>query len=141
MSLFDTFKVAASAMRAQSHRLNATASNMANAGTVAASDEESYKAKRVVFEAMLEKTNRMGKANAATLVRAKEVINDKVDAKKIYNPQHQLADDAGYVYMPDINPAQEMVDMLEASRSYQTNAEVMNTTKNLMLKTLNMGNN
>lgn len=141
MSLFDTFKVAASAMRAQSHRLNATASNMANAGTVAASDEESYKAKRVVFEAMLEKTNRNGKANAATLVRAKEVVNDKVDAKKIYNPQHQLADEEGYVYMPDINPAQEMVDMLEASRSYQTNAEVMNTTKNLMLKTLNMGNN
>ncbi|HEX4843658.1 MAG TPA: flagellar basal body rod protein FlgC [Limnobacter sp.] len=141
MSLFDSFKVAASAMRAQSHRLNATASNMANAGTVAASDEESYKAKRVVFEAMLEKTNRNGKANAATLVRAKEVVNDKIDAKKIYNPQHQLADEAGYVYMPDINPAQEMVDMLEASRSYQTNAEVMNTTKNLMLKTLNMGNN
>ncbi|HEY1057471.1 flagellar basal body rod protein FlgC [Limnobacter humi] len=141
MSLFDSFKVAASAMRAQSQRLNATASNMANAGTVSATQDDTYKAKRVVFEAVLEKKRGMNKANAAVQVRAKEVLNDKIDPKKIYNPQHQLADAQGYVYMPDINPAQEMVDMVEASRSYQTNAEVMNTTKNLMIKTLNLGNN
>ncbi|MDX1669508.1 MAG: flagellar basal body rod protein FlgC [Limnobacter sp.] len=139
MSMFDSFKVAASAMRAQSHRLSTVASNMANAGTVANNAEDTYKAKRVVFEAVLEK-GIGSKAKAATEVSATEVLNDKTPAKKLYNPQHPMADEEGYIYQPDINPAAEMVDMLAASRSYQTNAEILTTTKNLMVKTLNIGN-
>lgn len=142
MSLFDTFKVAASAMRAQSHRMNSVASNMANAGTIAPSEEDTYKAKRVIFEAVLEKKAGIGTlASAVSMVRTKDVVNDNTPAKKLFNPGHQMADEQGYVYMPDINPAQEMVDMLEATRSYQTNAEVMNTSKSLMIKTLNIGSN
>lgn len=140
MSLFDTFKVAASAMRAQTQRLNTVASNMANTGTVASSEEETYKAKRVVFEAMLEKRTGLNKAKSAVMVNANEIINDQSPARKIYSPGHPMADQEGYIFMPDINPASEMVDMLSASRNYQTNAEVLTTSKNLMMKTLNIGN-
>ena len=140
MSLFDTFKVAASAMRAQTQRLNTVASNMANTGTVASSEEETYKAKRVVFEAVLDKRTGLNKANSAVMVSANEIINDQSPARKIYSPGHPMADQEGYIFMPDINPASEMVDMLSASRNYQTNAEVLTTSKNLMMKTLNIGN-
>jgi flagellar basal-body rod protein FlgC len=140
MSLFDTFKVAASAMRAQTQRLNTVASNMANTGTVASSEEETYKAKRVVFEAQLEKRTGLNKAKSAVMVSANEIINDQSPARKIYSPGHPMADQEGYIFMPDINPASEMVDMLSASRNYQTNAEVLTTSKNLMMKTLNIGN-
>ncbi|NJM32270.1 MAG: flagellar basal body rod protein FlgC [Limnobacter sp.] len=138
MSLFNTFKSAGSAMQAQSQRLNTVASNLANAETAATKSDDVYKARKVVFEAELEKAL-PGSAAMAQGVNVKEVVTSDAQPRKIYDPKHPMADEQGYVYMPDINAVEEMVDMMAASRSYQTNAEVMNTAKQLMLKTLNMG--
>ncbi|MCQ8897366.1 flagellar basal body rod protein FlgC [Limnobacter humi] len=139
MSMFDAFKLAGSAMQAQTQRLNTVASNLANVDTAASSPDQVYQSRKVVFEAVLQKAA-PGKAALADDVRVKDIITDKTEPKKMYDPKHPMADDEGYVYMPNVNAVEEMVDMLSASRSYQTNAEVMNTAKSLMLKTLNMGN-
>jgi flagellar basal-body rod protein FlgC len=139
MSLFNSFKLAGGAMQAQTTRLNTVASNLANVDTAASKPEEVYQARKVVFEAVLQKVT-PGKAALAENVQVKEIVEDKTEAKKMFDPKHPMADEEGYVYMPNVNTVEEMVDMLAASRSYQTNAEVMNTAKQLMLKTLNMGN-
>jgi len=139
MSLFNSFKLAGGAMQAQTTRLNTVASNLANVDTAAASPDKVYQARKVVFEAVLQKAA-PGKAALADNVQVKDIVEDKTEAKKMFDPKHPMADEDGYVYMPNVNAVEEMVDMLAASRSYQTNAEVMNTAKQLMLKTLNMGN-
>lgn len=138
MSLFNAFKAAGSAMQAQSQRLNTVASNMANVDTAASNADDVYKARKVVFQAELEKA-RPGSAALAEGVNVKEVVTSEAEARKIYDPKHPMADKDGYVFMPNVNAVEEMVDMMAASRSYQTNAEVMNTAKSLMLKTLSMG--
>ena len=139
MSLFNSFKLAGGAMQAQTQRLNTVASNLANVDTAAKTAGEVYQARKVVFEAVLEKAS-PGKAALAQDVHVKGIVSDKTEPKKMFDPKHPMADTEGYVYMPNVNAVEEMVDMLSASRSYQTNAEVMNTAKMLMLKTLNMGN-
>jgi flagellar basal-body rod protein FlgC len=139
MSLLNAFKLSGGAMQAQTLRLNTVASNIANVDTAASNPEEAYKARRVLFEAVLQ-GNRAGQAGLATDVRVAGVVQDQAPARAVFDPKHPLANEQGYVYMPNVNAVQEMVDMLSASRSYQTNAEVMNTAKSLMLKTLNMGN-
>jgi len=139
MSMFNAFKLAGSAMQVQTQRLNTVASNIANVDTAASDPKSVYQARKVVFEAVLQQST-PGNAALAEDVKVKEVVTDKTDPKKLFDPKHPMADDDGYVYMPNVNAVEEMVDMLSASRSYQTNAEVMNTAKSLMLKTLNMGN-
>lgn len=139
MSLFNSFKLAGGAMQAQITRLNTVASNLANVDTAAGDPNSVYQARKVVFEAVLQKAA-PGKASLAENVQVKDIVEDKTEAKKMFDPKHPMADEDGYVYMPNVNAVEEMVDMLAASRSYQTNAEVMNTAKQLMLKTLNMGN-
>lgn len=139
MSMFNAFKLAGSAMQVQTQRLNTVASNIANVDTAASDPQSVYQARKVVFEAVLQQST-PGNAALAEDVKVKEVVTDKTDPKKVFDPKHPMADDDGYVYMPNVNAVEEMVDMLSASRSYQTNAEVMNTAKSLMLKTLNMGN-
>ncbi|MFN4328614.1 MAG: flagellar basal body rod protein FlgC [Limnobacter sp.] len=139
MSMFNAFKLAGSAMQVQTQRLNTVASNIANVDTAASDPKSVYQARKVVFEAVLQQST-PGNAALAEDVKVKEVVTDKTDPKKMFDPKHPMADDDGYVYMPNVNAVEEMVDMLSASRSYQTNAEVMNTAKSLMLKTLNMGN-
>ena len=126
-------------MPAQTTRLNTVASNLANVDTAAGDPNSVYLARKVVFEAVLQKAA-PGKASLAENVQVKDIVEDQSEAKKMFDPKHPMADEDGYVYMPNVNAVEEMVDMLAASRSYQTNAEVMNTAKQLMLKTLNMGN-
>ena len=126
-------------MQAQTTRLNTVASNLANVDTAAVDPNSVYQARKVVFEAVLQKAA-PGKASLAENVQVKDIVEDQSEAKKMFDPKHPMADEDGYVYMPNVNAVEEMVDMLAASRSYQTNAEVMNTAKQLMLKTLNMGN-
>ena len=133
MSLFSIFNVAGSAMSAQSQRLNAVASNIANADSATSSTGQAYRAKQVVFAAM-------PVDNAeATGVRVQEVVEDRSPSKLMYDPKHPLADDKGYVAMPNVNVVDEMVNMLSASRSYQTNVETMNAAKSMLLKTLAIG--
>ncbi|WP_020654790.1 flagellar basal body rod protein FlgC [Massilia niastensis] len=132
MSLFNIFNVSGSAMSAQAQRLNTTASNLANADSATSSTGEAYRAKAVVFEAV-------PSASGATGVRVREVVEDPSPQKQVYEPNHPLADDKGYVTMPNVNVVDEMVNMLSASRSYQTNVETMNAAKTMLLKTLTIG--
>jgi flagellar basal-body rod protein FlgC len=132
MSLFNIFSVSGSAMSAQAQRLNATASNLANVDSATSASGQAYRAKQVVFEAV-------PLAGGATAVKVREVVEDPSPLKMVYDPKHPMADDKGYVAMPNVNPVDEMVNMLSASRSYQTNVETMNAAKSLLLKTLTIG--
>ena len=133
MSLANIFNVAGSAMNAQAQRLNTVASNLANADSATSANGEPYRAKQVVFAATPVGTN------GATGVRVAAVVDDQSPMKMVYDPKNPLADDKGYVTMPNVNVVEEMVNMISASRSYQTNAEMMNTTKTLLQKTLGLG--
>lgn len=135
MSLFNVFNIAGSAMTAQSMRLNATASNMANAESVTSSSGQPYRAKQVIFSA----ENVGATGQGAVGVKVRSVIEDPSPLKMVYDPKHPLADAKGYVAMPNVNVVEEMVNMISASRSYQTNVDMANTAKSLLLKTLTMG--
>ena len=132
MSLFDVFAISGSAVSAQSQRLNAVASNLANADSVGANGS-AYRAKHVVFE-----ESAVG-ATGASGVRVSQVVESSAPFPVSYDPENPLADDNGYVASSNVNVVDEMVDMISASKSYQTNVEVMNTAKNLLLKTLTIG--
>ena len=133
MSLFNVFGIAASAMNAQSQRLNAVASNLANAESVVSSDGKPYRAKQVVFSTL------PIAAESAAGVRVAGVIEDSSPPRQVYDPKHPLAGESGHVSMPNVNVVEEMVNMISASRSYQTSVDVMNTAKSLALKTLSIG--
>ena len=141
MSLFNIFTVAGSAMTAQSQRLNVVASNLANADSAVSSNGQPYKAKQVVFES----TPFSAAADPDSLssgthgVRVSRVIEDQSPMKLVHEPSHPLANEAGYITMPNVNVVDEMVDMISASRSYQNNVDMMNTAKTLLLKTLTIG--
>jgi flagellar basal-body rod protein FlgC len=134
MSMNDVFRIASSALTAQSLRLNTTASNMANAESVAGPDGQVYKAKQVVFQTM-----QVGDHQESAGVKVARVSEDDKAPRKAYDPKSPSADADGYVSMPNVNVVDEMVNMISASRSYQTNVEVMNTAKTLMLKALTLG--
>src|SRR5262245_37641973 len=137
MSLFKSFDIAASGVSVQSRRLNATASNLANADSAAPAGGEAYKAKQVVFQAA-----QLSTRDPQTVgVKVSTVTEDNSAPRRVHDPKHPLADEAGYVTLPNVSVAEEMVNLLSASRSYQSNLEVMNTAKTLLLKTLNLGNN
>jgi flagellar basal-body rod protein FlgC len=140
MSLFQIFNVAGSATSAQTQRLNTVASNLANADTVAGPGEQAYKARQVVFQTQLmgEAGANLGAAGAAG-VRVSTIAEDNTPGRRVHDPKHPSADAQGYVTYSNVNPVEEMVNMISASRSYQNNVEVMNTAKNLLLKTLQLG--
>lgn len=133
MSMFSIFNISGSALSAQSQRMNVTASNLANADSIAGPDGQAYRAKQVVFEAQGQDTQGVGG------VRVSGVVEDAAPLRMEYRPGHPLADARGYVTMPNVEPVSEMVNMISASRSYQANVEVMSTSKQLMLKTLTLG--
>jgi len=130
--MFNVFHIAGSALTAQSMRLNAVASNLANAESAHSSTGEGYKAKQVFFQA----TPMSASTPWAQGVRMTNVLEDKSPARLVYDPKHPLADDKGYVAYPNVDVVEEMVNMISASRSYQTNTEVMSTAKDLMSRTL-----
>ena len=135
MGLFNVFDVSGSAMNAQTVRLNTIASNMANAESVSGSPEEVYKAKSPVFETLLKQEVN----NNAVGVKVKQIIESNAAPIIRYEPSHPLADAQGNVYLPNINTVEEMANMMSASRSYQNNVEVFNTSKQLLMQTINMG--
>nr|UKE84343.1 flagellar basal body rod protein FlgC [Pectobacterium sp. PL152] len=133
MSLLNIFEISGSALSAQSQRSNVSASNLANADSVTGPDGEPYRAKQVVFEVNAAPGQSTGG------VRVANVIEDPSPARLVYEPGNPLADGQGYVRMPNVDPVAEMVNTISASRSYQANVEVLNTTKSMMLKTLTIG--
>ena len=137
MSMLSIFDVSGSAVSAQSQRLNVVASNLANADTVAGPDGSAYKARQVVFETAL-----MGQgedAAASAGVRVSTVTENQTPGRRVLDPGNPSADPDGYVTYSNVNPVEEMVDMISASRSYQNNIEVMNTASSLLPKTLQLG--
>lgn len=137
MSMFKVFDVAGSAMSAQSLRLNVTASNMANANSVSSSEGETYRARQPVFAAMLEQATSPNQSNVG--VQVKGIVESQAPLQQQYNPNHPMANEEGYIFMPNVNVVEEMANMISASRSYQSNVEVINTAKQLMMRTLSMG--
>ncbi len=133
MSLFNVFNISGSAMSAQAQRLNAVASNLANADSATSANGTPYKAKQVVFSAT--PTN----SPDANGVKVLKVVEDASPPRMLYDPNHPLADEKGYVTMPNVNVTEEMVNMISASRAYQNNIETMNAAKTMLLKTLTIG--
>ncbi len=134
MSLLNVFNISGSAMVAQSHRLNITASNLANAGNTAGRPEDVYRAKEPVFEAVMNEFD--GKSVG---VRMTAILESNAEALKRFEPDNPLADEDGYVYSSNVNVIEQMANMISASRSYQNNIEVINTSKQLLMNTLNIG--
>ena len=133
MSMFNIFNVSGSAISAQQQRLNVVASNLANADAVAGPDGQPYKARHIHFQ-----TVAMGDPGSAG-VKVQDITESDAPGRRVHDPQHPSADAEGYVTHANVNPVEEMVNMISASRSYQNNVEVMNTAKSLLLKTLQMG--
>jgi len=135
MSLFKVFGVSGSAIGAQNVRLNTIASNLANADSISGPDGKAYRARQVVFQTQLTDANDQASAG----VRVAQVIESDAEGRKVFDPKNPMADESGHVTMPNVNVIDEMVNMISASRAYQNNIEVMNTTKNLLAKTIAMG--
>ena len=146
MSLASVFNIAGSGMSAQTTRLNTVASNIANAETVSSSMDQTYRARHPVFSTVMQ-----GQADgdsgslfadqgqAGQGVQVAGIVEDKNNLEARYEPNHPAADKNGYVYYPNVNVVQEMADMISASRSFQTNADMMNTAKTMMQKVLTLG--
>ena len=142
MSLSKVFEISGSAISAQSQRLNVVSSNLANAESVTGPDGKAYRARQVVFQTLpVGEENAAQSAQGSTTagVQVAGIVEDQSPMRKVYDPKHPLAAEDGYVEMPNVNVVEEMVNMISASRSYQTNVEVMNTAKSLLLKTLSLG--
>lgn len=135
MSMFKILDISASGMHAQTVRLNTIASNMANVDSISSNKDEVYKSKQPVFQTIMEGSQ----YEPASGVRVKEIVENQAPAKMEYNPNHPMADDKGYIYRPNVNVVEEMANMMSASRSYETNIEVMNTSKQLLLRTIQLG--
>jgi len=136
MSSFKIFDIAGSGMSAQSVRLNTTASNLANADSVSGDPNQVYRAKHPLFEAI---RTGLGTNAASAGVSVRGIVENQAAPSARYEPGNPLADASGYVYAPNVNTVEEMVNMISASRSYQNNVEVMNTAKEMMLATLRLG--
>jgi flagellar basal-body rod protein FlgC len=145
MSSFKIFDIAGSGLSAQSVRLNTVASNLANADSVSGDPNTVYRARHPVFEAVknavaaqtLAGTHGLGAADTA--VRVRGIVESTAAPSERYEPGNPLANADGNVYSPNVNVIEEMTDMISASRAYQNNVEVMNTSKELMLATLKLG--
>ena len=134
--LKNIFDVAARGMSAQMVRLNTVASNLANSGSVASSENEAYRAIKPVFSTLYaDDLERSGVASVDVV----DIVAVDREPEKVYQPGHPKADKDGYIYMAAVNTEEEMVEMLEASRQYENNVEVVSTLRGLMMRTISMG--
>lgn len=136
MSLLGAFEVSGSALSAQSVRLNTTASNLANAETVSSNRDTTYRARHPIFETMM---SMFGDESGAAGVQVKGIVESQAEVRMRYEPKHPMSNEDGYIFLPNVNAIEEMANMISASRSYEYNVEAMNTTKQLMLATLRLG--
>ncbi|MEB0041392.1 MULTISPECIES: flagellar basal body rod protein FlgC [unclassified Pseudomonas] len=146
MSLASVFSIAGTGMSAQTTRLNTVASNIANAETVSSSAGGTYRARHPVFATVMQgqtdgdSGSLFGsESEAGEGVQVAGIVQDQSNLDARYEPNHPAADKNGYVYYPNVNVVQEMADMISASRSFQTNADMMNTAKTMMQKVLTLG--
>lgn len=148
MALGNIFDIAGTGMNAQSLRLNTTASNLANAQSASSSVNEVYRSRQPVFavmhqnamrEAAVEGEYSDNELDAAAGVKVLGIVESDAPLQRRYEPTHPKADDEGYVYYPNVNPVEEMANMIAASRSFQMNVEVMNSAKQMVQRVLTLG--
>ncbi|WP_114325262.1 flagellar basal body rod protein FlgC [Candidatus Colwellia aromaticivorans] len=137
MSLFNVFNITGSGMSAQSTRLNTTASNIANADSVSSSVDETYRARHPVFAAAMQKAAAGQESSVGVQVLGVVESNKPLNVE--YAPEHPMADKEGFIYKPNVNVIEEMTNMISASRSYQTNVQLAESAKNMLNKTLTLG--
>jgi len=138
MGMDNIFSIAGTALNAQLTRMNATASNLANAGTVATTEKDAFRGKRAVFKALVDE--KMTNAGAAYVggVTIDRMAEDNIPPRRVSDPKNPMADKDGYVYQSNVSEVTEMVEMMAAARSYQNNVEVINTARQLMMRTLDI---
>jgi len=148
MALGNIFDIAGTGMNAQSLRLNTTASNLANAQSASSSVNEVYRSRQPVFAAIqrdamranvTEGTYSDNEVDAASGVQVLGIVESNAPLQRRYEPTHPKADEEGYVYYPNVNPVEEMANMIAASRSFQMNVEVMNSAKQMVQRVLTLG--
>ena len=147
MSLSNIFTISGSAMSAQTVRLITIASNMANVDSAASSADQTYRARKPVFSQMMNdsmrergwKNTKLDKTGAGVGVQVEAIVESDAPLQPRYEPDHPMANEEGYVFYPNVNPMEEMADMMSASRSFQTNVEIMNSAKSMMQKMLTLG--
>ena len=138
MSLYNVFNISGTGMSAQSVRLNTTASNLSNANSVSSSADETYRARHPVFSAELSKALGSQQGEAVG-VKVLGIVESDKPLKREFNPEHPLADKDGFIYKPNVNVVEEMANMISASRNYQTNVQVADAAKQMLSRTLRMG--
>ncbi|MFM8590740.1 MAG: flagellar basal body rod protein FlgC [Limnohabitans sp.] len=138
MAMDNIFGIAGSALNAQLTRMNATASNLANAGTVAGNEQEAFRAKRPVFKALVDEQMVQSGQPYLGGVRIAQMVDDKAPTVRVHDPRNPLADKEGFVFKSNVSEVTEMVEMMAAARSYQNNVEVINTARQLMMRTLDI---
>ncbi len=143
MALGNVFDIAGSAMTAQSVRLNTTASNLANAQTASSSVDEVYRGRHPVFGAVMKDAAQFGTnptdAKSQAGVQVLGIVESDAPLQRRYEPHHPQSDEEGYVFYPNVNVVEEMTNMISASRSFQTNVEVMNSAKQMVQRVLTLG--
>jgi flagellar basal-body rod protein FlgC len=140
MSLFNVFNVAGSALNAQTIRLNTTASNLANAESVNGDATKTYRARHPVFQSMMDTSNPFADDQEASAgVRVLGVVESSAPPSMRYQPDNPVANKDGYVFTSNVNSIEEMTNMISANRSFATNIDVINTARDLLLKTLSLG--
>ncbi len=138
MSIKNIFGIAGTALNAQTIRMNTTASNIANAGTVSPTEAEAFRAKRPIFRALVDQADLNSGFQSLGGVKVNEIVDDMSPVRKVYDPQNPESNDDGYVFLSNVNEVTEMVEMVAASRSFQNNVEVVSTAKQLMFRTLDI---
>jgi len=140
MSLFNVFNVAGSALNAQTIRLNTTASNLANAESVNGDAAKTYRARHPVFQSMMDTSNPFADGQEASAgVRVLGVVESSAPPSMRYQPDNPVANKDGYVFTSNVNSIEEMTNMISANRSFATNIDVINTARDLLLKTISIG--
>ncbi|GGO73957.1 flagellar basal body rod protein FlgC [Bowmanella pacifica] len=137
MSLFNVMNIATTGMSAESTRLNTTASNIANANSVSSSIDQTYRARKPVFAAEMQRA--IDGQSAGTGVKVLGIVESDRPLQMEYNPGHPMADKDGYIYKPNVNVVEEMADMMSASKAYETNVQVADTTKRIFRRVLQLG--
>ncbi|MGP9801475.1 MULTISPECIES: flagellar basal body rod protein FlgC [Rheinheimera] len=138
MSAFNIFDISGSGMTAQSVRMNTTASNIANANSVSSSVDQTYRGRHPVFAAELSEAKRQ-QGDASVGVKVLGIVESDAPLNVEYAPNHPLADENGYIYKPNINIMEEMANMMSASQSYETNVQTAEAAKQMVMRTLRLG--
>jgi flagellar basal-body rod protein FlgC len=132
------FGIAGTALNAQLTRMNSTASNLANVGTVSTTEQEAFRAKRPIFKALMDSEMTNSGASYVGGVKVLRMADDAAPPRRVSDPKNPMADENGYVYQSNVSEVTEMVEMMAAARSYQNNVEVINTARQLMMRTLDI---